>query len=222
MHNRKVARSLADQNLASRVGVIEAKRFLSELANLSDDPRAISRFESLYSTILDSARPTANNLLNRAINIEQEDYLEGMSDEQRLREYWLLPLRMAVRAIWRTPDRRARDWGIFRISQDLFSRRDHRPLYVPPNSMSDELSALRLPTACEQLLLHLMRLSDQTRFCANEECPAPYFFALRKNQRYCTPECAKRAQRETKLQWWKKNGNRWRAERRSQHEANGK
>jgi hypothetical protein len=203
------------QNLAFRVGAGEAKRFLSELANISDNPTAIARFESLYRTILASARPTATEVMNWAVNAEQDEYRYGVSDEQRMREYWLLPLRQAVRAVWRTADRRAREWGIFRISQDLFSRRAHRPLYVPSQSVGEEISALGCPTACEQLLIHLMRLADHTRYCANEECPAPYFLARRRNQRYCSAECAKPAQRENKRQWWRKNGNRWRADRHS-------
>jgi hypothetical protein len=41
--------------------------------------------------------------------------------------------------------------------------------------------------------------------CRNLECPTPYFIASRKDQRYCSQECAWPAKREAKLKWWHEN-----------------
>jgi hypothetical protein len=62
----------------------------------------------------------------------------------------------------------------------------------------------------------------RARYCANPECPAPYFFVKRKNQRYCSEICAAPAQRELKRKWWAKHGEDWRKSRTAKKAGKGK
>jgi hypothetical protein len=61
--------------------------------------------------------------------------------------------------------------------------------------------------ACYALLLK----SNLARFCANPDCPAPYFVATRATQRYCSQDCLKPAQKQWKLDWWNREGKTRRA-----------
>jgi hypothetical protein len=45
------------------------------------------------------------------------------------------------------------------------------------------------------------------RICRNSEfCPQRYFLGSRRDQRYCSEECAVPAKRAAKLRWWHKHG----------------
>ena len=50
--------------------------------------------------------------------------------------------------------------------------------------------------------------------CGNPNCAAPYFFATRKGQKYCTDSCAAYGQRLAKSRWWAEHGEEWRKKRR--------
>jgi hypothetical protein len=51
-----------------------------------------------------------------------------------------------------------------------------------------------------------------TKVCANPDCPAPYFLAKRKTQKYCERgDCTAYAQRQYALGWWKRDGKQRRA-----------
>jgi len=41
----------------------------------------------------------------------------------------------------------------------------------------------------------------RARRCLNVECPAPYFFAKKRNQRYCSVKCANPAALAVKRRW---------------------
>jgi len=55
------------------------------------------------------------------------------------------------------------------------------------------------------LALACIRHADRFGFCRNPECPAPYFFARRRDQRYCSAVCAGPAKKAAKLRWWHKH-----------------
>jgi hypothetical protein len=52
----------------------------------------------------------------------------------------------------------------------------------------------------------LLQKSTLAKFCANPDCPAPYFVARRATQRYCSPDCLKPFQKQSKLEWWNREG----------------
>lgn len=47
--------------------------------------------------------------------------------------------------------------------------------------------------------------ADRLAFCHNSECVAPFFVGKRKDQQFCSDECAAPAKREAKLRWWRAN-----------------
>ena len=54
---------------------------------------------------------------------------------------------------------------------------------------------------------------DMLRVCRNRDCPAPYFVASRRDQRYCSTECAAPAKRAAKLRSWHKHKRKWPSQR---------
>lgn len=57
---------------------------------------------------------------------------------------------------------------------------------------------------CTLLMFH--EVGDLRR-CKNPDCPAPRFIALRKNQFYCSSDCAGLI---AKRRWWAAHGEKWR------------
>jgi len=44
--------------------------------------------------------------------------------------------------------------------------------------------------------------ADRLHVCKNSGCAGPYFIASRRDQKFCTKECALPSQRAAKLKWW--------------------
>ena len=63
------------------------------------------------------------------------------------------------------------------------------------------------------VLLYAIRLADMIRNCPNPDCPAPYFIASRRAQRYCSGACALPAQWEFKRTRSAEHGSEWREKR---------
>jgi hypothetical protein len=61
------------------------------------------------------------------------------------------------------------------------------------------------PTRLEAAFHYLGQHMEHALHCANPECAAPYFFATKKSQKYCSTECAQPARRASKLRWWNDN-----------------
>jgi hypothetical protein len=57
-----------------------------------------------------------------------------------------------------------------------------------------------------QVLLRAFEVADRLRFCPTPKCPAPYFIAQRRSQKYCSDACSLPAQRECKRAWWREHG----------------
>ena len=49
------------------------------------------------------------------------------------------------------------------------------------------------------------------KVCKCPECPAPYFVASHLGQRFCSTDCSDWSQKQLKKDWWRKNGEKWRA-----------
>ncbi len=69
------------------------------------------------------------------------------------------------------------------------------------------LTTLEVPlTPFDAAMFYLQtRLTDKIRRCPNPTCPAPYFFAVKRAQKFCSAPCAAPAQREAKRRWWAEN-----------------
>jgi hypothetical protein len=69
-------------------------------------------------------------------------------------------------------------------------------------------------TEFQRAIYQLFRQSSRAKICGNSDCPAPYFFATKATQRYCSDKCAELFQREWKRRWWAEHGDQWRRSRR--------
>jgi hypothetical protein len=52
------------------------------------------------------------------------------------------------------------------------------------------------------------QLIDKLRICPNPTCATPYFFGMKRGQKFCSTICAAPAQREAKRKWWNENRGR--------------
>ena len=105
--------------------------------------------------------------------------------------------------MWAIRDSRTKEFGIFKM-RDYFVKWDESdtsvwPLFAPPTSSV----LLSPPKPFEECLLYLLKDVASTKKCRNPDCPAPYFFAASKKQRFCGLDCARVGQRLYKRRWWK-------------------
>jgi hypothetical protein len=223
------------QTLA-RIPSATLEQFLLELANLRDDSLELeaeaSRLEKNFAAFIpppehkswcfDPARFEENEELSDAFPPTIQDRII----EKFGPRLWQLPsLRLFVCRLWIEPDARIREWAVFVLRYQLYTMERDRSLEgefldISPNS--DTLPHIPPPRPLEQALSYLVKFADRARYCANPECPAPYFFVKRKNQRYCSEICAAPAQRELKRQWWAEHGEEWRAARQGKKSSKSK
>jgi hypothetical protein len=67
----------------------------------------------------------------------------------------------------------------------------------------------------ERAVYALFRNSSLAKVCGNPDCPAPFFIAGRRSQRYCGEDCAAVFQHESKRNWWKEVGSKMRRQQRA-------
>ena len=174
------------------LGVIErheAEGLLVEWANLRDnDARACLKLLSRYAEVFKDTLPISSLAL--------------------------LSYRDTLRKAWDAPDRRRRDWHMFEFRHAFeFSKRlkaageNIEQLWREGNrERMLELMEPPLITPLEAVAFYFQTvIADRARHCGGPECPAPYFIAVKRWQKYCSPECAGPATRESKRQWWREN-----------------
>lgn len=206
----------------------QLERFLVELANLQVDINAARRFRERFAAfippheegwlagLLARDDEVAEQVFNLPKFVSIEDLGEGA---------WVATLRNILNDLWTEPDARQKEWGVFAFRYALYKWGDDtlegdnlfKILYQP-----EKRFRVPPPTPFEQALSHLVKAGDRARYCANPECPAPYFFVTRKNQRYCSEICAAPAQRELKRKWWAEHGEEWRKARTVKKAGKGK
>jgi hypothetical protein len=193
-----------DSTLA-RINSREAYRFLKELINLRHAPEAIRRFEIRFGAILSDRLKTGE----RSSPLALADGSNVMVPTIQLRD--------ALRMVWRAPDQRTKDWAIIRMIDAVVieeaSPRYHSGFPIL-NGDNDRLIALPTPTLLEQILTYLRKQAHRTTICSCPGCPAPYFLAGRRSQKFCSDACSLPSQREFKRSWWAKHGKTWRRQKR--------
>lgn len=134
-----------------------------------------------------------------------------------------------VRAVWRGGEGGAMvvttelglavppDWNI----DGALSRADEEPnplqrshIYADWDKGTLQLILMDLN---EHVWMALLQESRHLAICKNSElggtpggeCSTPYFLKYRPQQEFCSEECAKPRQRETKRRWWDKHGKQW-------------
>lgn len=184
--------TLGDQTLA-RVAPEEARSFLKELANLRNDNLAVVRFEKSFPEFL-NRHDSQTHIVE---SVEAQDGIATSSGAQTFdyRYHSLFELRNQLREVWRTDEPDVREW---RAAQ-----------FVAEPTMTVRFAAASgppAPTPFQQAAVHLFRVAATMRYCQNPECPAPYFFAKRKSQMFCSDICTRPSQRAHKLRWWNETG----------------
>ena len=223
------------QTLA-RTSSAKLERFLSALANLRDDLLELkaepNQIEAHFAAFLPP--PDHRSWCFDQAPLEKDEELRNAfppSVQDRLIEkigprLWQLPaLRAFVRRLWTEQDMRSREWAAFVVRYWLYTMgRDSSKAgeFLKLVATSDWFPQIPPPTLFEQALSYLVKSADRARYCPNPECPAPYFFSTRKNQRYCSEICAAPAQREMKRKWWAEHGEEWRAARHSKKRGKSK
>jgi hypothetical protein len=188
----------------ARISPTKAKSFLTELANLTDDE--VARFQKRFGDLI----PRVGIALFATTLADKHSIRElTEEDKKQSEEHWILELRNLVRRVWIEPDLRTKRYGVFLLWKwAMFSKgwvEQGIPYSLPP------------PNPFEQAIQLLIDAADLAHYCGNPECFTPYFFASRRNQKYCSDACAKPAQREFKRQWWAEHGEEWRATRKKAH-----
>jgi hypothetical protein len=197
--------SRAAQTLA-RISLSRAQAFFEDLANLRDGDDALARFELKFAAVLPAKMKRRSPQELR----EMPPDLRALIDP-RYEFSEVFVLRQAVRTIWQAPDRRTKEWRIFRLVEETVLGDTYpsggefgvlgKIAPLPPPSLFEQ--------ACDHLRDHCHRLTQ----CNNPACPSPFFFARRLSQRFCSEDCALPAQREIKRRWWTEHGTNWRRRR---------
>lgn len=195
----------------ARISAARAEEFLHELANLSDDSGAIMRFKKLFPDILPSPKELHRGVIAQSWRGTTRN-LDEKEIEKNFQLGWVLPFREELRSVWRIPDWRTREWRVFKLREAIIK---HDPFPFATYNAIAAMEPIPPLTPFEQTLLHLLKSVDRARCCGNPDCPAPYFFAKRRSQKYCTDACSKPAQREFKKRWWAEKGPQWRKARKA-------
>jgi|ERR1019366_2234059 hypothetical protein len=179
-----------------------ARGFVLELANLKDEPASVDRFLTRFADFFPSRRLQRKKEIEYLVQTRQLKSLNATPEKlARARSAIILgDLQSWLRHAWTQSDARAREWKIFELRQHFwlrttrdFDRDFNREDEVPP------------PFCFEQAMDYLLRNGGLAKVCKNESCPAPYYFAIRRSQKFCSDVCAGPAKRAAKLRWWNKN-----------------
>ncbi len=214
------------ENLASRKLQLSA---ISEFANMEDSPERWQAFQKRWPTLLPPGlfEDSSNELQQNAEWAKTPVVSDGPPTSYRLgtdhigvgqfkpaedgkwveyRQPKVLHLRDLIREAWGGGTRANESM------EELLGRRspsgEMLDVWSPTVSADWRRGLLRfLPsnpfeTACYALLQN----SRLAKVCANPDCPAPYFIARRATQRYCSPDCLKPFQKQSKLDWWNRKG----------------
>lgn len=184
------------------------QQFLRELANLARDPLSLAQFLNRFADF---------ELLNeRVCGPLKERFADAglcsADDNEALEQLLLLYLRQLARGMWRAVDVRDRYEGWFILRSDL-ARNDRFYLdlsnWWTDDSLRVRLPPPRSPLPVEHAFEYLLVNGTLAFYCQNESCKAPYYFAQRHTQRYCSADCAAEGKRETKRRWWAAHGAEW-------------
>ncbi len=181
------------KTLARKVLTKQARDLLLQLVNLRvRDPVSVRRFQKRFGHLMPTfyLQGVHAASLNRSPGIERTriEILKGC-----LEDMW-------------SPDERTKQYYFFRLVGALVSSVNKDG--VTPWRRS---KGLPLSTPFEDAVQSLARA--HTHQCQNPDCPAPYFLATRRTQKYCEKKCAEYGQREAKKRWWAKQGREWRETR---------
>ena len=206
------------KTLAGRVNPPRVEKFLQGLLNLHlYDEAAFSRFMENYGDLL----PTSTRLLPEA---SVPPFISGEYAGPNKKDLVASALRHLAQA-WRARTVLAREFALLQLAARCVSPGEEPPIggsidspYLNAIHYNEQYWANQPGPAFDPFLLVILRalhLADRMRYCPNSTCPAPYFIAKRRSQKYCSDACALPAQREFKRAWWAEHGSEWRGKRKA-------
>jgi hypothetical protein len=139
-------------------------------------------------------------------------------------------IRYYLQQFWEAQDPHAKDWYIYRAREWFWLSRLHQlkpdvNLWRKEFDTAETAERVRAAsswlniwaqdaldkaperTAFEESLFHLQRIAGKTRRCPNPTCQAPYFIAVKKGQKFCSPECARPTLLASKRNYWNRRRN---------------
>lgn len=188
----------------------EMRNFIVEIANLPDLQRkdktardAWGRFSRKFAPLVAPLRGMVQTL-----SAEDGSSASPAGMQALLFGAWIgnpyagaaHALSVGLRSAWEKPTQRDREVAILAIVADMAQ------LYA---TGTDRRFAL-VQGPIGQALLEAIHAADLMRVCLNPGCPARYFIADRRTQKFCSEKCAEYAQREYKRRWWNDHGSEWR------------
>jgi hypothetical protein len=202
----------------------QARLLLTECANLSEDAGAMVRFKQILERKLTvqfaDLFPEVNLNEERYETVEALAHSEASAiPEGAINKDFFGPLRNGLRRIWEAPNPRHKELlllGLRDYVNGLRKPLHERAFRLIPVAFWGTPQDPQEPTPLEQGLIYLFKSVDKVRCCPTLECPARYFFAERRNQRYCSEQCAQIAEREQKREWWDAHGKKDRRDRRAE------
>ena len=185
---------MSRETLARKARTKQARDLLLELVNLRVlDPVSVTRFQKRFGHLM----PTFYFAGTLAASVNRSPAIE---------ENRILILKARLEDMWKSPDERTKQYYFFRLVGTVaFSANEDGSVGW------EQREALPVATPFEKAVQSLARA--HTHRCQNPDCPAPYFLATRRTQKYCEKKCAEYGQREAKKRWWAKQGREWRETR---------
>jgi hypothetical protein len=182
---------------------------LQRFANLRDEDAEKFRVEHPEFLLLPQLRSSGWKSGVR-LRYDSPRAIERAKEMEEEQPNPVLRHRDMLRKIWRGHEH-ANDWVKLLLYSSLpttdrvaFNLKRGEIVYVPNGEL-------------ETVVFSLFRNSSLAKICEADDCPSPYFIAKRRNQRYCSAACSDQAQKQLKLDWWKREGSR---RRREQQKAN--
>lgn len=193
------------KTLAKELPKGRAEGFLRELVNLRETDRdAVSRFQARYSEfILDSPEYRKIPLVGTA-----QSGLAVAGAFPRM----IFNLQYLLRRAWDRPTAFDREvhlgYTLNKVYEQFIRATEKRPVEgTPQHKVWKSIGFIVVGLTLARRVVDLMRR------CENSDCPAPYFIAKRRTQKFCSEVCAAPAQREYKNAWWREHGKEWRQDR---------
>ena len=184
---------------------------LVELANLKDDTEAIDRFLSAHPFYIET--------------LEMEAAHGNSIDQEVLR------VRDEVQELWRGGERADQIAQHYLITEAISAISERLPSpagkkAVAPVLVDWKRGELRLAFSAgndfRTSIYELLKLSRFARICARPDCAAAFFVAKDLRTRYCSTDCSDLMQEQWRLDWWRKNGDTWREQRKAGSKSKSK
>jgi hypothetical protein len=119
-----------------------------------------------------------------------------------------------LRRAWNSSDAREREWCCFRL-REVYSSMVRRHDMTPEQREKEDLDVtvtgpryLAPPISAFEAAVFHFQHSKRARRCRNAECFAPYFFASKRGQEFCSIACARPVRLESQRRWWHENKGR--------------